>query len=586
MPRPAYRDPWSATEQRVDDLLARLTLPEKAGLLFHAIAVLGDVDAEHPELGAPSLRSLIEDRHLTHFNVLGTARTGAELARWSNSVQEVARGTRLGVPVTLSSDPRHAFTRNPGTGQQTAAFSQWPEPLGLAALRERAVTAVFAQAVREEYLATGLRVALHPQLDVATEPRWARVAGTFGEDAALVARLGAAYVRGLQGPVLGPGSVAAMIKHFPGGGPQQDGEDPHFAYGKEQVYPGGMFEHHLRPFEVALAAGASQVMPYYGVPVGTEHEEVAFAFNRSVLTGLLRERLGFDGIVCTDWGVLTDGEILGTPMPAQAWGVEHLSLPDRVLRALDAGVDQFGGESCPEVVVELVRSGRLAEERVDVSARRLLREKVVLGLLDDPLVDVARASRVVGSPRLRAAGLAAQRASLTVLTRGAVGSPARLPLDAGARVHSQGIDPGVLARYARPADVPADADVAVVRLTAPYEDRGPGFEGLFHAGSLEFGPEVLEPLRALCAEVPTVVVVHLDRPAVLTPVVAVAAAVLVDYGAGDDAVLDVVFGRAAPHGRLPCDLPRSGAAVAASRADVPFDTERPLFRAGHGLVLD
>ena len=161
----------------------------------------------------------------------------------------------------------------------------------------------FGDIARQEYRAVGIHVALHPMADLATEPRWARIMHTFGEDAELAARLVAAYIRGFQGDELGPASVACMTKHFPGGGPQQDGEDPHFPYGKDQVYPGGMFEYHLQTFEAAFDAGTAQIMPYYGRPVGTELEEVGFGFNRDVITGLLRERYGFDGVVCTDWGL-------------------------------------------------------------------------------------------------------------------------------------------------------------------------------------------------------------------------------------------------------------------------------------------
>lgn len=172
----------------------------------------------------------------------------------------------------------------------------------MAAIGDPALVEQFADIARQEYLAVGLRVALHPQIDLATEPRWCRIGGTFGEDADLTARLVTAYIRGFQTEHLGPASVATMIKHFPGGGPQLDGEDPHFAYGREQVYPGGHFDYHLRPFRAAIAAGGSQMMPYYGMPIGTPYEEVGFGFNRGVITGLLREQLGFDGIVCTDWG--------------------------------------------------------------------------------------------------------------------------------------------------------------------------------------------------------------------------------------------------------------------------------------------
>ena len=261
----------------------------------------------------------------------------------------------------------------------------------------------FADIARQEYLAVGLRVGLHPQIDLATEPRWGRISGTFGEDADLTSRLAAAYIRGFQGGALGPRSVAMMTKHFPGGGPQKDGDDPHFPWGREQVYPGSNFEYHLAPFRAAIEAGTSQMMPYYGMPVGTEYEEVGFGYNRSVITGILRDELHFDGIVCTDWGLVsgvTDlGDVgfdLGEIGAAKAWGVEHLDREERVRKIIEAGVDQLGGEHCPELVVRLVKSGKVAEARIDESARRLLREKFVLGLFDDPYVDESEATIVVG----------------------------------------------------------------------------------------------------------------------------------------------------------------------------------------------
>nr|WP_236720189.1 glycoside hydrolase family 3 N-terminal domain-containing protein [Rathayibacter sp. VKM Ac-2630] len=336
-----YLDPLRPVKERVRILLGQMTLEEKAGLLFQTMIVLGESGAlagADEAFGLPSTSEMVLERRMTHFNLLGGTQASArEIAEWHNRLQELAASTRLGIPVTVSTDPRHSFTDNPGTGSSSAAFSQWPEPLGLGAIGDEGLVERFGDIARREYLAVGLRVALHPQIDLATESRWARQVGTFGEDADLTGRLGAAYIRGFQGAELGPESVATMTKHFPGGGPQKDGEDPHFAYGREQVYPGGNAEYHLRPFEKAFEAGTSQIMPYYGMPVGTEHEEVGFGFNRSVITGLLRERFGFDGVVCTDWGLLTDADILGDRHPARAWGVEHLTVPERMAKALDAG---------------------------------------------------------------------------------------------------------------------------------------------------------------------------------------------------------------------------------------------------------
>ena len=576
-----YEDPALPIADRVEILLAQMTLPEKAGLFFHSMIPMGDggtLTGPAPAFGLPSTTEMVEDRHLTHFNVVGSNLSAREMAEWHNRLQEVARSTRLGIPVTLSTDPRHSFSDNPGASFLAGPFSQWPEPLGLAAIGDEETVRRFADIARREYTAVGIRVALHPQLDLTTESRWARQVGTFGEDAELTGRLGAAYIRGFQGDELGGGSVSTMVKHFPGGGPQKDGEDPHFSYGREQVYPGDNFAYHLKPFEKAFEAGASQVMPYYGMPVGTEWDEVGFSFNKAIVTGLLREHYGFDGIVCTDWGLITDAPIMGDLHVARAWGVEHLSVPERIVALFDAGVDQFGGEFLSSEVLDLVRSGALSEERLDVSARRLLREKFVLGLFDDRFVDPDAAAAVVGSPEFRTEGDAAQRAAITLLVdRGA------LPVAEGSRIYAEGIAPEALAGYGTVVASPADADVAIIRLQAPFETRATTFENFFHAGSLDFPDDVVAHMRDVAATVPTVVDVFLDRPAVLTPFADAVAALTGNFGAGPAALLDVLFGRAAAVGRLPMDLPRTMASTEARRSDVPFDLVDPLFRFGHGL---
>ncbi|MFD8208337.1 glycoside hydrolase family 3 protein [Streptomyces sp. NPDC059695] len=578
-----YQDAGRPVDERVEDLLSRMTLEEKAGQLFHSMLMMNADGSPVTETDGATLPlttpQLIEDRRLTHFNLLGT-HGAREMALWHNAIQEMAAGTRLGIPVSLSTDPRHAFTDNIGASFNSGAFSAWPEALGLAAIGDPELVLDFADTVRREYLSVGFRTALHPQIDLATEPRWSRQSGTFGSDAKLTGELVRAYVRGLQGPELGPDSVAAMVKHFPGGGPQKDGEDPHFPHGKEQVYPGGMREHHLEPFRAAIAAGCSQMMPYYGQPVGTDWEEVGFGFNKGVITGLLREELGFTGIVCTDWGLLRDSSIFGEVHEARAWGVEHLSVAERAAKALDAGADQFGGEECPEVIVELVAAGRISEERIDASVRRLLREKFVLGLFDERrYVDPDEAAETVGRADFAAAGAAAQRRSLTVLTDGP------LPVAGRPRLYVENVDPAVAAAYGEVVGDPAEADLAVLRLRTPYEERPNRFESFFHSGDLAFGAEELAGILALLRAVPTLVCVNLERPAVLPEIAEHAAALIADYGASDEALLDVAFGRAKPEGRLPFELPRSMAAVAASRPDVPNDTVDPVFAHGHGLEI-
>jgi beta-glucosidase len=573
-------------QDKVEDLLARLTLEDKAGLMFHDIVEMGPggqlMTADNP-IGRPGTETAIRDLRLNHFNLAGQVDDVRALATWHNRVQQLALASGPGIPVTLSTDPRHAFSNNPGTEALAGAFSQWPQSLGLAALNDTDLVGRYADIVRQEYLAAGLRVALHPQIDLATEPRWARIGMTFGEDADLTSRLVTAYIRGLQGAVLGPASVAAMTKHFPGGGPQKDGEDPHFAYGREQVYPRGQREYHLKPFRAAIAAGTSQIMPYYGMPVGTDWAEVGFAFNTDVITGLLRDELGFDGIVCTDWGLVSDSVILSQPMPARAWGVEHLSELDRAQRIIDAGCDQFGGESRPELVVELVRSRRVSEARIDRSVRRLLREKFLLGLFDRPFLDVDHAVATVGRADFVAAGEATQRAAIVRLTAAGSGQAA-LPLGTDQAVYVENIGSAAAARLGRVVGDPSDADLAVLRLDAPYEPRPGGFESFFHAGSLEFAADERDRIVAICRQVPTIIVLFLDRPAVVPEIAAAAAALLVDFGARDHAVVDVLLGHAHARGRLPFDLPSSTQAVVDSRTDTPYDTADPLFHFGDGLI--
>lgn len=574
-----YEDPSRPIEERVEDLLGQMTLEEKAGLMFHTIAW---TSAGGPP-GAPGPEDLLIRLHINHFNVFALPGP-RQAAEWYNALQRAAEGTRLGIPVTISSDPRHAFTDNPLTSAFTQSFSLWPEPIGLAATRDPELVQQFADIARQEYLAVGIRVALHPMADLATEPRWARISGTFGEDAELASQLVKAYIRGFQGKEIGPESVSCMTKHFPGGGPQKDGEDAHFPYGREQVYPGNNFDYHLIPFEAAFEAGTSQIMPYYGMPVGLPMEEVGFGFNRDVITRIPRGQYRFDGIVCTDWGLLTSAEIMGTEMVARAWGVEHLSEKERARKAIEAGVDQFGGEQCPDLIVSLVREGVVPESRLDVSVRRLLREKFRLGLFDNPYVDPDAAEQTVGNQRFRAAGEEAQRRSIVLLRNAEAAGTRMLPLQGRPRLYIEGIDPEVARGYGEIAGTIEEAEVAVIRLQAPFEPREGFLERLFHAGSLAFSDEERARILNVLERLPTVVAIHLDRPAVIPEIAGESAALLGTFGAGDAALLDVVFGRFSPAGKLPFEMPSSLEAVRRQKEDVPCDSENPLFPFGHGLT--
>jgi beta-glucosidase len=289
--------------------------------------------------------------------------------------------------------------------------------------------------------------------------------------------------------------------------------------------------------------------------------------------------------VCTDWGLLTplviDGKVI---MDARAWGVEALSVAERARKALDAGVDQFGGEACPEVIVELVRSGRVSEARVDASVRRLLREKFLLGLFDYPYLDPDAAERIVGSPAFREAGALAQRKSIVLLKNGAIAGGSALPLRAPLKMYVENVAPEAARAYGPVVDTVAEADVAILRLDAPFEPRGEGFELRFHRGDLSFKEGERTRILSILERVPTVVVMHLDRPAVIPEIAAHSAALLADFGASDDAVLDVIWGRFAPTGKLPFELPSSMEAVLRQKEDLPYDSESPLYPFGYGLT--
>jgi beta-glucosidase len=582
-----FEDPRRTPEERADDLLPRLSLAEKVGLCFQDMLAVGSADAlddRGPYGVAPA--HLAGTLLLNHFN-LHALPAPAEAVRWQNAMQDLAAATPHGIPITFSSDPRHAYSgpgeENVGVALAAGAMSAWPEPLGLGAIDDADLVRAAADAARREYVAVGIRAALHPQADVSADPRWGRQAQTYGADAARVARLTVAELEGLHGDGRGPGAVAATVKHFPGGGVRDGGEDSHFPYGADQSYPGGRFEEHLAPFRAAVEAGVAAVMPAYGKPVGLVIDgepvpEVAFGFNRPIITGLLRERLRFDGVVVTDWGLVSDLVIGDLTLPARAWGLESASPEDRMVAIFEAGCDQLGGERLPEMLAALVENGRIPSSRLDESVRRLLLVKLRLGLFDDPYVDAARAEAELGAPDLVAAGLRAQAESVTVLAdEGSV-----LPLAAGAKVLPVGADPAaIIAAGLVAVGDPADADVALVRIAAPFEHRGRYFlEGMFHQGSLALPPETVARVRDLAAQVPVVLVVTLDRPALLAPVADAVAALVAEFGCSDPALLDALTGAVPPRGRPPFDLPRSEEAVATSRPDVPNDTEDPLFRAG------
>jgi beta-glucosidase len=528
------------------------------------------------------------------------------LAAQSNALQEIAEGTRLGIPVTISTDPRHHFQYVLGASVTAGQFSQWPEALGFAAIGDAALMRRFGDIARQEYRAVGIQMALSPQADLATEPRWSRINGTFGEDAVLAGRLVRAYVEGFQHGRRGvdTGGVLTVVKHWVGYGAASEGFDSHSYYGRKATFSGQNLEYHVRPFLGAFAANVAGVMPTYSILEGATWrgrpiEQVGAGFNRQLLTGMLRGEYGFRGIILTDWAITNDcrercrngspaGERPTFADVAMPWGAEDLPKRARFVKAVQAGVDQFGGTEDAPMLVEAVRAGELTEARLGESARRIMTQKLALGLFENPFVDAEAARARVGTEAFRAAGLDAQRRSLVLLeNEGRILPLRRTGANGPLRVYLAGVD-SAAARRAGLTVVgdPAQADVAVMRLEAPFETLHPAyvFGAMQHEGNLAFreGNKSYDEMVRVSALVPTVVTVYLDRPAILTAIKGRARAIVANFGVSDDALLDVLTGRARPAGKLPFELPSSMEAVAAQRSDVARDVARPLYPFGFG----
>ena len=605
----AYEDRRLSPGQRARDLVARMTLEEKAGAMMHGTA-RSDGPMGFAGMGGAydtaAIRKLVDSAKVNSMITRLGGGNPASLAAQNNMLQAIAERTRLGIPVTVSTDPRHHFQYVPGASSQTSGFSQWPEALGFAAVGDTAVIRSFGDIARLEYRAVGIHMALSPQADLATEPRWGRITGTFGEDAALAERLVRAYVVGFQHGSVGldTGSVVTVVKHWVGYGAAKDGFDSHSYYGRFATFPGKNLEYHVRPFLGAFAANVGGVMPTYSILEdatwnGRPIEPVGAGFNRQLLTDMLRRRYGFRGIVVTDWAITwdcpercRDGVPLGQrPTFADLgmpWGVETLSMRARFVKAVQAGVDQFGGTERADLLVEAVRAGDLTEARLDSSVVRILTQKFALGLFENPYVNPDSAARTVGNEAFREAALDAQRRALVLLENKGRILPLRPAQGRSLRVYLHGIAPEAVTREGwTVATDPAQADIAIMRLTAPFERLHPQyiFGTFLHEGSLAFkdGDPDYEAFKRVSAAVPTIVTVYLDRPAILTRLRDGARALIVNFGVSDAALLDVLTGRARPEGRLPFELPSSMEAVQAQRSDVPYDSPRPLYPFGFGL---
>jgi len=324
-----YEDWRQPVADRIEDLLRQMTLEEKVGMLL-----INTLNAAEKGKMTERAVEFVEDEKMTRFIFRNTVTenpvnsggggwggaqiTPFEAAQFTNAVQELAERTRLGIPVLFKSNARNHmdYDARAGINVESGAFSAWPKESGLAATRDMELIAEFGQIMAEEWTSIGLRGMYGYMADLSTEPRWYRVHETFTEDSDLASAILSTLVKNLQGESLNSKSVALTIKHFPGGGPQEGGGDPHYEFGKNQVYPTNKFDYHLAPFQAAVDAGASSIMAYYGIPVGQPYlpNTVGMAFSKGIITDLLRKKLGFKGYVNSDTGIIGD----------RAWGLELL----------------------------------------------------------------------------------------------------------------------------------------------------------------------------------------------------------------------------------------------------------------------
>lgn len=618
-----YEDWRLDSATRAEDLLARMTLAQKAGLMMHGTLTLTSAG----RVNFDAMSSVLNSNYVNTF-ITRMSGDPATIAADNNTLQQTVEAIGLGIPVTISTDPRNHFTNDPNaTSVSAGAFSQWPELLGFAAIKDAELVREFGDIARQEYRAVGIQEALSPQADLATEPRWGRISGTFGESNTVAKDLVGAYIEGFQKGTSGLNdqSVITVVKHFAGGGPQLNGLDPHNSYGKDQVYPGDNFAYHLVPFEGAFSANVAAVMPYYGKPVGLNYdgkaiEEVGFGFNKQILTDLLRGHFAFSGVVLSDWGIvndcvdkcvsgLSDEEVAAGVSPwsmsfGMSWGVESMTVAERYAKAIDAGVDQFGGVDEPAYLLTAIESGLVTEAQIDASVLRILKQKLDLGLFENPYVDEAAAVELVGNSDFQAKGLAAQSAAHILLKN----NDNILPLSAETiassykKVYLYNVNATVAAQYGFTVVTdPAEADLAILRISTPYEtdphfpfgsvhfgqlgfaDSSSLIQDTDHAGVYTGSADYAAIKAAKAAGIPVVASIYLDRPAILTDVIGDIDALLANFGALDTAFFDVLTGAAAPKGKLPFELPSSWSAVLAQDEDVAHDSANPLYEYGFGL---
>jgi beta-glucosidase len=642
-----YEDWRLSVEERAKDLASKMTNEEIAGLMLYG---------DHQDIDSSNLsevhKKFLKKNHLRHI-LISAVKSPEIAAQWSNHMQAFVEGLHLGIPGNNSSDPRNAAEGTEGiNGGAGGTISLWPEALGMAATFDPALVASFGRIAAQEYRALGITTALSPQIDLATEPRWFRFPGTFGEDPQLTTDMARAYIDGFQTSNgkneikggWGYASVNAMVKHWPGGGPVESGRDAHFSFGKYAVYPGHNFLAHLAPFLNGAfklsgkTQKASAVMPYYTIPFEQDTlygENVGNNFSKYIVTDLLRNQYGYNGVICTDWHV-TGG---------RKWGVEQLTLVERFYKLLNAGVDQIGGVNEIDPLLKAFEKAvkehgeQWLRERIEASAVRLLRNIFQVGLFENPYLDPKASAQIVGNPQFVKAGYEAQLKSIVLLKN----KDRALPIQKDRRVYipkihtPAGKDPlgkvipekydypvniELVKKYFSVTDDPSNADVAIVFVKGP--DGGVGYDRTNGLGyvpiSLQYGPYTAENARAQSiasddpadpintnrsykgktitasnsADLktildtkaamgfkPVIVSMALTNPAIVAEFEKEVQGIMVSFGVQPRALLDILSGVVQPSGLLPMQMPANMKTVEEQKEDVPHDMECYVDSEGH-----
>lgn len=680
-----YEDWRLPVDRRAEDLATKLSVEEIAGLMLYsshqsiparaggyfAGMYRGKPYAEgetDPSDLTDQQQKFLKDDNLRHV-LITSVQTPEIAARWNNKLQAYCEGLGKGIPANNSSDPRHGtIARAEYNAAAGGHISMWPSSLGMAATFDPAVVEQFGRVAADEYRALGITTALSPQVDIATEPRWARFEGTFGESPRLSAAMARAYCNGFQTSTgskemaggWGFGSVNAMVKHWPGGGAGEAGRDAHYANGKYAVYPGNNFDQHLIPFTTGAfqlngkTSMASAVMPYYTISWKQDKqngENVANNYDRYLITDLLRKKYGYEGVVCTDWNVTGDHKVMDSFLDGKSWGVENLSLAERHYKVLMAGVDQFGGNNDKMPILEAYQMGvkeqgeAIMRTRMEQSAVRLLRNIFRVGLFENPYRNPTETTQTVGKPDYMKAGYEAQLKSVVLLKNKAN----VLPLATGKTVYvpkryvaasrnflgietpastDYPVNIELLKKYVTVTDNPAGADAAIVFIENPKSGIGYDKEDLKNGGngyvpiSLQYDDytatdarttslaggdpmenftnrsyrgktvktrnatdaQLVKETRRQMSGKPVIVVVNVANPMVFGEFEGDANAILVSFNVQDQALLDIISGKAEPSALLPMQMPVSMNAVEKQAEDVPFDL--PCYRDSEGHSYD